>query len=208
MNDNEVLTAVRDSFSEVRMCVPLDQTVRRGRVLRARRRGSRVAALAGAAALAAVTAVTAVNLGAPARSVPVSPGNGGLALDAWTVTVGPDHTVNVTVRQLSNAAGLQQALRADGIPARVAFQAGTPSDTPPLPAGCRNVAMSDEANATLQGKIISTPVPVPPAQIALALHPRAIPHGIGIYLAIQSGSSSRDWGWGLDLVQAASTCTG
>ena len=60
MNDNEVLAAVRDSFSGVRMHTPLEQAVRRGRVLRARRHGYRAAALAGAAALAAVTAV---NLG-------------------------------------------------------------------------------------------------------------------------------------------------
>jgi hypothetical protein len=199
MNDNEILTPVRDSFSGVRMRTPLERTVRRGRVLRARRRGFRAAAVAGAAGLAAVTAVTAANLGAP-RPV---------ALDAWTVTVGPDHIVTVTVRQLSNAAGLQQTLRADGIPARVAFQRGMPSDSPPLPAGCRNVAMSDEANADLQGKILGMPAAMPFGQgIALTMYPRAIPHGIGIYLAIQSGSSSQGWGWGLDLVQATQACTG
>jgi hypothetical protein len=199
MNDNEVLAPVRDSFSGVRMRTSLEETVRRGRVLRARRRGYRTAAVAGAVAVAAV-AVTAVNLGAPARPV---------ALDAWTVTVGPDHTVNVTVRQLSDAAGLQQTLRADGIPARVAFQSGMPSDSPPLPAGCLDVAMSDEANAELQGKILGMPATTPSGQgIALTLYTRAIPHGIGIYLAIESGSSSNGWGWGLDLVQATQACTG
>lgn len=199
MNDNELLTAARDSFSEVCMRTSLEQTVRRGRALRARRRRYRAAALAGAA-LAAVTAVTVVKLGAPASPV---------TLDAWTVTVGPDHTVTVTVRQLSDAAGLQQTLRADGIPVRVAFQPGMPSDTPPLPAECRNVTMSDEANAELQGKILGPPAVTPSGQgIALTLYPRAIPHGIGIYLAIQTGSNSRDWGWGLDLVQATQACTG
>ncbi len=200
MNDNDVLTAARDSFSEVCMRTSLEQTVRRGRALRARRRRYRAAALAGAAALAAVTAVTVVKLSTPASPV---------TLDAWTVTVGPDHTVTVTVRQLSDAAGLQQTLRADGIPAQVAFQPGTPSDSPPLPAECRNVAMSDEANAELQGKILGPPAATPFGQgIALTLYPRAIPHGIGIYLAIQSGSNSHDWGWGLDLVQATQACTG
>ena len=200
MNDTEVLTAVRDSFSGVRMGTPLEQTVRRGRVLRARRRAYRAGAVAGAAALAAVTVVTTANLGAPANRV---------ALDAWTVTVGPNHIVTVTVRQLSDAAGLQQTLRADGVPARVAFQSGTPSDTPPLPADCRNVAMSDAANAELQGKILGMPTTAPVGQgVALTLNPRAIPHGVGIYLAIQSGSSSQGWGWGLDLVQATQACTG
>jgi hypothetical protein len=55
-----------------------------------------------------------------------------------------------TVRELADAAGLQRALRADGRPARVAFRVGIPSDSPPLPAECKNVAMSDEANANLQ----------------------------------------------------------
>ena len=31
---------------------------------------------------------------------------------------------------------------------------GLPSDTPPLPADCTMVAMSDEADANLQGKIL------------------------------------------------------
>lgn len=205
MNDNEVLVAVRDSFSGVRMHTPLEQAVRRGRVLRARRHGYRAAALAGAAALAAVTAV---NLGTSGGAAPVSPGHHDIALDAWTVTVGPNHTVTVTVRQLSDAAGLQRTLRADGIPARIAFQAGTPSDSPPLPAECHNVAMSDVANANLQSKILGMPAAMPSQGVALTLYPPAIPHGIGIYLAIQSGSGSHGWGWGLDLVQATEACTG
>ncbi len=200
MNDDEVLNAARDSFSGVRMHTPLEQAVHRGRVLRARRRRHRIAALAGAAALAAVAAVTAANLGTTSANTP--------ALAAWTVTVGPDHTVSVTVRQLSDATGLQQTLRNDGIPARVDFQAGIPSSSPPLPAGCQKVSMSDEANADLQGKILGMQADVPPDQVALTLSPRAIPPGIGIYLAIQSGSSSSGWGWSLALVQAAPSCTG
>jgi hypothetical protein len=199
VNDNEVLAAVRDAFSDVRMRTPLEQAMRRGRVMRARRRGYRVAALAGAAAVAAVAAV---NLGtAPSNTV---------ALAAWTVTVRPDHTVTVTVRQMTDAAGLQRQLRNDGIPARVAFQAGIASTTPPLPAGCRMAEMSTDANIGLQAKILGAAQPGSGAgQVALALSPRAIPHGIGIYLAIQSGSSpDSGWGWGLDLVQATRSCTG
>lgn len=198
MNDNEVLAAVRDSFSEVHMHTPLEQTLRRGRVLRARRRGYRAAALAGAAAIAAVAAVTTANLGTSARTP---------ALAAWTVTVGPDHTVSVTIRQLSDAAGLQRTLRDDGVPARVTFQPGTPSDSPPLPAGCRNVSMSDTENANLQSKILGPPGGISNG-VALTLHPQAIPHGVGIFLAIESGSNSHTWGWGLDLVQATQSCTG
>ena len=88
-------------------------------------------------------------------------GTSGTRLDAWTVTKNPNGIVDVTIRQLSDAAGLQAALRADGVPVRVAFQPGIPSDTPPLPAGCTMVAMSDEADASLQGKILGM-VPMDP----------------------------------------------
>ena len=198
MNDNEVLAAVRDSFSDVHMHTPLEQTLRRGRVLRARRRGFRAAALTGAAAIAAVAAVTSANLGTSATTP---------ELAAWTVTVGPGHTVNVTIRQLSDAAGLQRTLRDNGVPARVTFQPGTPSDSPPLPAGCRNVSMSDIANANLQSKILGPPGGITNG-VALTLYPQAIPRGVGIFLAIESGSNSHGWGWGLDLVQATQSCTG
>jgi hypothetical protein len=144
----------------------------------------------------------------PPTAIAGSGGTGG-TLDAWTVTAGPGGAIEVTVRQLENAAGLQNALRAAGIPVQVAFQAGQPSDSPPLPADCKSVTMSDEANADLQGKILGMPMPPAGGEgIALTIYPRQIPKGIGIYLAIQSGSNSRDWGWGLDLVQATPACTG
>ena len=69
--------------------------------------------------------------------------------------------------------------------------------------------MSDEANANLQAKILGPLMPPAGGEgIALTLYPRQIPTGVGLYLAIQSGSSSRSWGWGLDLVQATPACTG
>lgn len=229
MNDDQLMTAMRDSFAEVRLDVPLEQTVRRGRVIRGRSRGYRAAGVAGVAAIAGVTTVGVAGLGRAVGPGPVSPNRGiaiagtGLArptaiagssgtggtLDAWTVTAGPGGSIEVTVRELENAAGLQSALRAAGIPAQVAFQGGQPSDSPPLPADCENVTMSDEADAQLQGKILGplTP-PVWGEGIALTIYPQQIPKGVGIYLAIKSGSDSRDWGWGLNLVRATPACTG
>jgi hypothetical protein len=43
-------------------------------------------------------------------------------LTAWTVTKQADGTISVTVRELSDAAGLQHSLRADGVPATVTFE--------------------------------------------------------------------------------------
>jgi hypothetical protein len=232
MNDDQLMTAVRDSFAQVRLDVPLEQTVRRGRVLRGRSRRYQLAGVAGVAAVAGVTAVavtgvgrastpaaasshatpTLGSLGTPrASAVASGTGASGTRLDAWTVTKNPNGIVDVTIRQLSDAAGLQAALRADGVPARVAFQAGIPSDTPPLPAGCTMVAMSDEADAKLQGKILGM-VPMDPLKgIALTIDTRQIPGGVGIYLAVQPGvaeNGGTEWGWGLDLVTTAPACTG
>jgi hypothetical protein len=223
MNDDQLMTALRDSFAEVRLAVPVEQTARRGRVLRGRSRAYRIAGVAGVAAIAGLTAVAVTGLGrstVPATASPrpiASAGTGGTTLDAWTVTKGPGGAIDATVRQLEDAAGLQAALRADGIPIRVAFQAGLPSDSPPLPRGCANVAMSDAANAELQAKILGLPLapvtglaPGPPTGpgIAIAIYPRQIPRGIGIYLAVQSGSNRQHYGWSLDLVQATPACTG
>jgi hypothetical protein len=44
MNDDELMTMVRASFSRVRLEIPLDETERRGRALRARRRTVRLSA--------------------------------------------------------------------------------------------------------------------------------------------------------------------
>ena len=197
MNDDEVLAAVRDSFSGVRMRAPLEQAVRRGQVLRARRRGGRAAALTGTAALAGAAAVTALNLGAPA---------GTATLAAWTVTAGPGHTVHVTIRQLSDPAGLQRELRAYGVPARVAFAHDT-SDSPPLPAGCRPPAIPVQENIQLQSKIVDFSGETLNG-IFFTVHPQAIPHGIGIYLAVMPQSGNGSYGTGLDLVQATKACTG
>jgi hypothetical protein len=211
VNDDEVITAVRESFAKVRPDIPLEQTVRRGRARRARHRAYGAACAAGTAVLAGVTAAAVVvNLGgaAPATSGTSSPSGGNSAkLTAWTVATGPGGTVDVTIRQLLDPAGLERTLRADGIPANVAFQSGEPSVSPPLPPECQQVAMSDEANANLQAKILPFPPNVGKA-IVLAIRRSVIPEGIGIYLAIESGSSDTGWGWGLDLVKDTPACTG
>jgi hypothetical protein len=113
MNDDDVMTLVRESFSGVRAGVSLVETVRRGRALHRRR----ARAVTGAAAVA-VTGMAAAAVLAAGQSPP-SPPEARLA--AWTVTTEANGTVDVTIRQLTDAAGLQRRLRADAIPARVVF---------------------------------------------------------------------------------------
>jgi len=76
-----------------------------------------------------------------------------------------------------------------------------------LPAGCRDVAMSDVANADLQAKILAAPLSNLAHGNALTIHTRDIPPGVGVYLGIQP-QTKEHWGWSLDLVQASRSCTG
>ncbi len=201
MNDADMLSTVREALPGIRLETPLEDTVRRGRSLRARRRagwaGRAAAATAGAAALASFVAVSATSGGA----TPPSPGK--TTLDAWSVTRGPHDTITITIRQLYDAAGLQQTLRADGIPARVEFQPGDPTINTPLPAGCTAPAISDEEEAKILGQSIPSVV----TGVALTIHTTAIPAGIGIFLAAYTDDGN-EWGWTFDAVVAAPSCTG
>ena len=218
MNDDQLMTAVRDAFADVRLDGPVEETVRRGRVLRGRSRAYRVAGVAAVAAIAGVTAVAVTGPGRAASDntgatgAPVVTGPGGIRLDAWTVSKGKGGTVNVTIRQLLDVAGLQRALRADGVPARVAFQPGLPSSDPPMPPGCAKVAMSDVANTDLQEKIFGGPSANMSAfahGILVTIAVRQIPPGVGVFLAVQSGSNEHThYGWSTNLVQRTRACTG
>jgi hypothetical protein len=208
--DSELQSALQESVAGVHLDAPLDQTIRRGRRLRARRR---MAGIAGLACIAAISggALTAIELAPGGADQPAdAQGQGTTAphdrLTAWTVTRGPGGTVTVLVRELGDPAGLQRALRADGVPAHVAFQGGTLSDDPPLPRACANVGLSDVANAQLQGKIIAPSRHGGMRTIALTINAAAIPKNIGLNLTVQLYAHS--WGWSLGLVQRTPQCTG
>ncbi len=75
----------------------------------------RRAALGLAAVAVIVPVILAVTVLAPATRQPAA------RLAAWTVTTQADGTIAVTIRELSDPAGLQRTLRADGIPASITF---------------------------------------------------------------------------------------
>jgi hypothetical protein len=208
-DDLDPQTAVRESFAGVHMDRPLDETIRRGRQLRARRRRAGIAAIACAAAVAG-GALTAGLVPGGARPNSTSGHANGSQLTAYAVTKGPHDTVIVRIWQLGNPAGLQRLLRADGVPAHVAFQGGTLSDDPPLPRSCQNVNMSNQANAQLQGKIIGQNQ-LPPKgnflqMVTLTIDVAAIPKNIGLNLTVQLYAHSS--GWSLGLVQRTPRCNG
>jgi hypothetical protein len=124
---------------------PVREILARGRRLRAGNRTPRVVGAPAVAAGAAV-AVTAIIHGghpAPDQAAANTGGQTGSGtttntqLAAFTVTRQPDGGVKVTIRQLSDAAGLAAALRADGVPAYVGFARPAPANcqTDPTPGG-------------------------------------------------------------------------
>ena len=182
-SDYDVLCAVSDSLSCVAMARPpqleLAAVMARGRARQRRRRTSGMtAALAVVAVAAGATIATTL-----AGSHPASPA-ASARLAAWTVARRADGDIHVTIRELSDPAGLQSTLRADGVPASVTFL-GQPN-----PA-CSPLGI----DPGLLGKIF----PVTPSGVRhqlpggvnvgtggpqdMVIDPSAIPSGVGLQLA-------------------------
>src|SRR6516162_7088679 len=101
MNDDNVLTAVREGFAPVRMQTPAKAIMARGAMMRRRTNSGRLAA-----ALGAGLSVSAFGHGGTAQDA---------ALAAWTVQQQSDGTVLVTVRKLDDMAALRARLAPYGV---------------------------------------------------------------------------------------------
>jgi hypothetical protein len=187
MNDDHLITLVREQRSNVHMDIPVEQIVGRGRALRARRRIPGVAASALAVAAAAVLAVTAL-LPASHQAGPQPPAQ----LAAWTVTKQADGTIKVTVRQLRDPQGLQRRLRADGVPASVTFFGHEPRACQRYP----------KMSAVLMAEVFGRHGP------PLVIHPKALPHGAGIQLNPGHYPHGVPIALAAGLVRASPGCTG
>jgi hypothetical protein len=187
MTDNDLITAVRESFTGVHSATGVDRIESRGRTLRARRRA---AGLAGALAVgaAAVAAVTALG---PAGHQPSH--RGGIRLTAWTVVRQADGTIEVTLRQLRDPAGLQRTLRADGLPAAVTF-------TGQLPGSCQRLVVGGDVIKQIFSGRQAGGYPV------MIIHPAALPAGAGV--AINPPDQWPITNVAIGLVQASPQCTG
>ncbi len=205
MNDAEVITSVQASYAGIHMDVPLDVIVRRGRRHRARRR---LPGLAGAAAAIAALALAVAAL-VPGSGRATAPGGrtGTERLAAWTVASQQDGGVKVILRwpHIRDVAGLQDKLRADGIPARVAHIGYL---RPPLTVpGCH--AFGDWSagpggiSYTLWRKIFYGPHTGQQSNRAFWVYRSAIPRGLGVLVDIYY-----DGTFGLYAVQASPQCTG
>ena len=197
MNDNELITALREQRGKVPMGTPVEQIIRRGRAVRARRRVPQVAGALGAAAAAAFAVSVALPASHPA-SVPRA------QLAAWTVDRQVDGSIKVTIRELRDPAGLQQRLRADGVPASVTFS----GQQNPACQGYHGGG-SQSQRRQLLGSVVTGPGT---GRDVMVIHPAALPSGAGLQINAlfrhvpgQRGSLE---GFSVDLVQASPQCTG
>ncbi len=188
MNDHDLITAVRDSFTGVHSDTPVEQIVRRSRAVRARRG---VPALTAAVAVVAAAGL-AVTWLLPGHSATVQPG---IHLTAWTVVKHADGTVYVRINQLRDPGGLQRKLRADGVPASVVF--GNPMNVRQKPCQWYH-----GNHFGLLPKVVPSIAPGQPA--ILAFRPAALPAGAGVQIITMTDLSRI----GVRLVSTSQGCTG
>jgi hypothetical protein len=188
MTDEELITTVREQRGKVHMTTPVAQVISRGHAVRLRRR---ISGAAGALAIVAGVAVFAVISLSPASRQP------GAQLAAWTVVKQGNGNIDVTIRQLSDPAGLQSTLRGDGLPAVVDFN-GQPSPAcqlyPPI-------------SRALGSRIVQPRLPgARTGGTVLIIHPSALPSGAGVQMVptVSPGHIHVN----IDLVYASPQCTG
>lgn len=190
MNDEELITVVREQRPKVHSATPVEQIISRGRAVRTRRR---LPGVAGALAMVAGAAVAVTALVPASNSASHRPG---AQLAAWTVVKQTDGNVYVTIREFRDPAGLQARLRADGVPASVTF------------SGQQNPAcqpyVTQEPRPGLLRKVVSVRFGKSTLTI---IHPSALPSGAGFQFAsVRRQGTVADIS--LDLVQASLACTG
>lgn len=161
MNDDELITAVREQRRKVPMTTPVEQIINRGHAVRARRR---IPGLAGALAVLAAAAFAVIALLPASHPASHHPG---IQLAAWTVVEQADGTVSVTIRQMRDPAALQSRLRADGVPASVDFSGQ-------MNRSCQRYAIDPALINRVFTVRQAGRFPV------MVIHPSALPRGAGV----------------------------
>lgn len=204
MNDDELMTMVRESFTGVHSATPVGQIVKSSRAVRIRRLMPGISA----ALAVAIGAILAVSLLTPASHQPTA------SLAAWTVVKQADGTVRVIVREFRDPAGLQRKLRADGVPASVIFN-------PKLPRGAlfrdlfrvkHNPCQFRRGQGQLLKVVTGRPHRLREGSTISVIHPSALPSGAGIQFIATPNTgyvhSPDRFALGVILVQASPRCTG
>jgi hypothetical protein len=214
MNDDELITVLREQRGKVVMTTPVEQIINRGRSVRVRRRVPGVAAAVGAVAAAAV----AVGVAFPASHRAVRPPTASesasppsVRLAAWTVTRQAGGGIKVTFRQATDPAGLQQTLRADGVPVSVTFtgeqntacQAYHVSASQAFwPYGTRPGPLNGSGFINHPERAYTTPY-------AFVIDPSALPSGAGLQIWTSGTPGAADnFQLHVTLVKTSPQCTG
>jgi hypothetical protein len=228
MSDTDVLSAARDFLSRMPVASPpeLETILARGRARRHRRR--LIPGMTGTLAVAAGAALAVTTL--PPASHQATPQAGrrpAANLAAWTVTKLAGGDISVTIRQLKDLAGLQGALRADGVPASVTFAGqlnpacrpypgGTipwPPQSPtlllrqvfPRPYGILPPSPPRSGWSQAPGHGSPPPASPPPGQTVIVIVPSALPGHAGVQIAATYGAR---WIGPVRVVYASPQCTG
>ena len=207
MNDDELITTVRESFTGVYSATPVDQIMKRGRAMQGRRFIPHVAA----ALVVATGAALAVSTLTPASHQPAT------QLAAWTVAKQADGTVSVTIREFRDPAGLQHELRADGVPGSVIFNRKLPAHAP-FRDLFRVKHNPCQAYSGGQGQLLKVvrggrPHPLRDRSTVSVIHPSALPSGAGVQFIATPNTgyeqtSPERFALGVLLVQTSPRCTG
>jgi hypothetical protein len=223
MNNDELITTLREQRGTVPMTTPVEQIISRGRAVRARRRVPGVAAALGAAAVAAVAVSVALPAGHPAAGHPAAghpaashpASSPAVQLAAWTVTRQADGSIQVTFREATDPAGLQRTLRADGVPASVTFTGHQNTACHPyLLSGSQAEPSPGQPFTGPLGSVMSRDFIHNPKQsyttpYALVIKPSALPSGAGLQIWTSGTPGAADnFQLNVNLVQASPQCTG
>jgi hypothetical protein len=219
MNDDELITVLRQQRGKVVMTTPVEQIISRGRAVRARRRIPGVAAAVGAAAAAAIAVGVALPAGHPSAGHPSagppsashSASLPNVRLAAWTVARQADGSIKVTFRQATDAAGLQRTLRADGVPASVTFTGQENPACQPYSTGSSHAYQPfGPATGPLGGPgFLHNPKAAYNTPDAIVIRPSALPSGTGLQIWTSGTLGAADnFQLNVSLVKASTQCTG
>ena len=221
MNDDQLITVLREQRGTVPMTVPVEEIISRGHAVRARRRVPGVTAAVGTAAVAAVAVSVALPASHPAASHPAAghpvaghpvashpAGGPGVQLTAWTVTRQADGTIKVTFREATDAAGLQRTLRADGVPASVTFTGQqNPACQPYTSSGPAFKPFGSQTGPL--GGDSRNPQDAYNSPYALVIDPAALPKGAGLQIWTSGTPGAADnFQLNVSLVRVSPQCTG
>jgi hypothetical protein len=219
MNDAELITALRDSFDDVRSATPVETIVNRSRAVRVRRGVSVAAMTAVLGTAAAVGVAVALPTGHSALQPHVT-SSSRVQLSAWTLTRQSDGTIRITFHEAADVSGLQRLLRADGVPASVTFigqkNRACEAVNHPRPGVLGGSRFPKQLLHLFDHpRVTPGPLPsVPPraeyhSHDALVIRPSTLPTGVGLQIEIAgTPGAADDFQLYVNLVKTSPECTG